>query len=58
MTDREKVLAKWPDAYAIWSKGDMKYWVFHKQHSGGSPIGIGWPIDEAWADAARRLDGN
>lgn len=52
-TSKEKVLAKWPDA---WCTDEHPFCVYLYQARGG-PItgGIGGTEPEAWADAARRL---
>lgn len=54
MTDREKVLAKWPDA---WCTPEHPFIVYLFQSTGG-PVtgGLGGTESEAWADAARRIE--
>lgn len=55
-SNREKVLAKWPDA---WCTAEHPFIVYLYQAKGGAITGgIGGTESEAWADAARRLDGN
>ena len=51
MTDKEKVLAKWPDAYC--GAADFGYRIMRADNSW-----LSFTRDtetEAWADAARRL---
>lgn len=54
MTDKEKVLAKWPDAECMF----RPFWNWFEIEARGSGVlGIGKYETAAWADAARRLEG-
>lgn len=52
-TAKERVVAKWPDAHAFqWTT----YWAIYPG-DGGDDIGTGNTAADAWASAARKLDG-
>lgn len=53
ITDREKVLAKWPDAVAVYFAG-WDRWLIETNPQDIKGNGLTEP--EAWADAARRLE--
>lgn len=53
MTDKEKVLAKWPRAFAwMYAVGD---WLISSGES-REELGSGPTESEAWADAAKELE--
>lgn len=60
MTDREKVLAKWPDAYSISPTLSNRFYIYPCEPTKGElrfrPLGSGNTNTEAWADAARRIE--
>lgn len=53
MTDKEKVLAQWPDA-VVQYPGEWDWFII--ELADNSVIGNGVSEPEAWADAARRLE--
>lgn len=53
MTDREKVLAKWPDAICSPALAGGKFGIFSEETERW--LGGGETSNAAWADAARRL---
>lgn len=55
VSDKEKVLAKWPDADT--GVNTRNHWTIYPTQSSYDPIGHGNSEPEAWADAARRLEG-
>lgn len=50
VSDKEKVLAKWPNASIM--EYDGEYFAINN----GCYLGDGYSEPEAWADAARRLE--
>jgi hypothetical protein len=62
LTDKDRVLAKWPDAYSISPTLASRVYIYPCEPTKGElrfhPLGSGGTNTEAWADAARGLDGN
>ena len=50
--DKEKVLAKWPDAYS--DKASGQHLICLNENKSARILGYGNTESEAWADAARR----
>lgn len=57
MSDKEKVLARWPDAWCHFDKWDLGFVVEQDRGFNKPILGSGAIEDFAWADAARKLTG-
>lgn len=55
LTDKQKVLAVWPDAECLYSELHKTYWLFI-DNIGDNPYCIGETEQKAWAYAARLID--
>lgn len=55
VSDKEKVLAKWPSAYSL-RINPTTVGIFYLDGTGDAMLGEGSTEPEAWADTARRLE--
>ncbi len=53
---KEKVKKRFPDAFSRHYKSMKKWWILIEDDS-VPELGTGRTVREAWADAARRLEG-
>lgn len=55
MTDKEKVLERWPDARSTWSHYEMQYVIWVKSELHDEIKGMGDTRKEAWHNAAQTI---